>query len=146
MKFAKDADEFKPKLISTTTSIGNSVNISLHNNTVNNKPKKAPAKTDNDIKPREETQFENTRPDMSSVKTSLDKSVEQSLDAQKNVLLNKTIETQRAISEVELKAAEERAAAEAQSVQSKIHSGEKFLDSALKNSKKILQFLNRLSG
>ncbi len=137
MKFAKDADEFKTKVSSTASGISNSVNISYSDTgATKKKRKKSVAKTDNDIKPREDIQFEDVKPDMSSVKTSLDKSVEQSLDAQKNVLLKKTIETQRALNEVEVKAAEERAAAEARSVQSKIHSGDKFIDAALKNSKK----------
>lgn len=93
-------------------------------------------KTDNNIKPREEIQFEDVRPDTSAVKTSLDKSAEQSLEAQKNVLVNKTIETQRVITGIEVKSAKERAEAEEQSVKSKIHAGDKFIDAALKNSKK----------
>jgi hypothetical protein len=137
MKFAKDADEFKTKVSSSAATISNSVNISYSDTgTVNKKRKKPAAKTDNDIKPRESVQFEDVRPDTSAVKTSLDKSVEQSLDAQKNVLLNKTIETQRIITGIEVKSAKERAEAEEQSVKSKIHSGDKFIDAALKNSKK----------
>jgi anion-transporting ArsA/GET3 family ATPase len=115
-------------------SNGTGVNIGVGVDIKSNTTQKT--KIDRDIKSRTDTQFEDVKSDMSSVKSSLDKSVEQSLDAQKNVLLNKTVETQRLLNEVEVKAAEERAAAEERSVQSKIHSGDKFINAALKNGKK----------
>jgi hypothetical protein len=137
MKFAKDADEFKTKISSTTAGISNSFNISSHTTTTHSKKHKKPAaKTDDAVKPREDIQFEDVKLDTSPVTEAMKQSTQQSLDAQKNVILNHTIETQRAITDIELKSAEERAAAEDQLATSKIHSGDKFIDAALKNSKK----------
>ncbi|MES2377504.1 MAG: hypothetical protein V4553_13035 [Bacteroidota bacterium] len=137
MKFAKDADEFKTKVSTTAAAISNSVNISYSDTgTAHKKHKKPAAKTDNDIKPREDIQFEDVRPDTSAVKTSLDQSVQKSLDAQKNVLVTHTQETQRAIYGIEADYAKKKAALEDQLATSKIHAGDKFIDAALKNSKK----------
>jgi hypothetical protein len=137
MKFAKDADELKTKVSNTATSISSNVNISSHTDTAHSKKHKKPAaKTDDIIKPREEIQFEDVKLDKSPVTEAMKQSTQQSLDAQKNVILNHTVETQKAITDIEVNAAKERAEAEDRLATSKIHSGDKFIDAALKNSKK----------
>jgi archaellum component FlaC len=80
--------------------------------------------------------FEDVKLDMSPVKASLDQGELDALNVQKKILLDHTHQTQKSIFDVEAEYARKKSGIEDQLVSSKIHAGDKFIDAALKNSKK----------
>ncbi|MDB5003528.1 MAG: hypothetical protein JWQ34_1753 [Mucilaginibacter sp.] len=137
MKFAKDADSIKNKVNSISADVNNNVNISYHGNgSGKHKKHTQPVVPEDDKREPDTVQFENTKSDTSSVKTSLDQSVQKSLEAQKSMVLTNVQQTQRAILDIETDAAKKKIEIEEKLTESKIHAGDKFIDAALKNSKK----------
>jgi hypothetical protein len=70
------------------------------------------------------------------VKDSLDQSVQQSLEAKSNAIVKNTQLTHQRVSDLDAEAAKKRIALEEGLTKAKINFGEKFVDAALKNSKK----------
>nr|WP_294796272.1 hypothetical protein [uncultured Mucilaginibacter sp.] len=70
------------------------------------------------------------------VKDSLDQSVQQSLDAKSNAIVKNVQLTHQRVSDLDAEAAKKRIALEEGLTKAKINFGEKFVDAALKNSKK----------
>ncbi|MGY3211172.1 hypothetical protein [Mucilaginibacter sp. HD30] len=70
------------------------------------------------------------------LKDSLDQSVQQSLDAKSNAIVKSTERTIQRVSELDAEAAKKKIALEEGLNKAKINFGDKFIDAALKNSKK----------
>jgi predicted nucleic acid-binding Zn-ribbon protein len=80
--------------------------------------------------------FENVKQDSSSITKSMEDEKQKSFEIQQNQILNHKIERIRTLEVEETESALRRARAEDELTKSKIHSGDKFIDAALKNSKK----------
>ncbi|MFD2145476.1 hypothetical protein [Mucilaginibacter antarcticus] len=127
---AEDTQKYGAKILNVNPVISYKVDSGDGSGGRKNKPPKEDRTITHD------SPFEEVKPDTSSIAKSMDAERQKSIEAQNNQILNHKITTQRAIDAVDIESAEKRAKAEDELTKSKIHAGDRFIDAALKNSKK----------
>jgi len=114
------------------TSGGTNMSLNINGGRKPKTPKPAPPREEVKREAPLELEFNTGK----FVKDSLDQSVQQSLDAKSNAIVKNVQLTHQRVSDLDAEAAKKRIALEEGLTKAKINFGEKFVDAALKNSKK----------